>query len=484
MDSASPAPLLLWFRQDLRLQDNAALEAALRWQGPIIPVYIWSPEDEGEWAPGEAQQWWLYQALPDLDRSLQKYGSRLILRSGEAERAIPKLVEETGAGAVYWNRRYEPLVTDRDSRIKQDLLERGVKAKSFNSSLLFEPWMVSTGQGKPYQVFTPFWKNVTRGVVAGVVEVELDLLAEQAPEVWPSSLSVDALSLLPDIPWYKGIAEAWTPGEGEAQRLLAHFLQAGGVHYKDQRDIPGKAGTSKLSPYLHFGHIGPRQIWAATVEAGIDQTVGGKVFLKEVGWREFAYHVMFHFPYTIHEPLRSEYKEFPWKAEDAVLKAWQSGKTGYPLVDAGMRQLWKEGWMHNRVRMVVASLLVKHLLHDWKAGAEWFWDTLVDADLASNSLGWQWAGGCGADAAPYFRIFNPVTQGMKFDPDGTYIRSYVPELAKLDVPYIHEPWVAPDTVLRAAGIRLGDDYPLPIVEQKAGRQRALDALAKFKEMTS
>jgi deoxyribodipyrimidine photo-lyase len=480
MANESQSPILLWFRQDLRIQDNPALAAALETGHPVIPTYIWSPEDEGQWVPGEAQQWWLHEALSRFSKDLEDLGSRLILRTGPAEEVLESLASETGAVGLYWNRRYEPTVTERDARIKKRFKDRGMEAKSFNSSLLFEPWTVATGAGKPYQVYTPFWKNVTRGRVKSPVGVEDGLLVERSPRTWPESIALESLSLLPDLNWHESIAEAWIPGEAAARERLDRFLGEAAEEYGDKRDFPAVEGTSGLSPYLHFGHIGPRQVWEAIHEHELHESPGGQVYLKELVWREFAYHVMFHFPHTPDSPLRGEYKQFPWERDEATLKAWQRGKTGYPLVDAGMRQLWKEGWMHNRVRMVVASLLVKHLLHDWRDGAEWFWDTLVDADLASNSLGWQWAGGCGADAAPYFRVFNPITQGEKFDPEGEYIRKYVPELSKLEVPYIHQPWEAPASVLEAAGIELGRNYPEPIIEHKEGRQRALDALEQFK----
>lgn len=356
-----------------------------------------------------------------------------------------------------------------------------MEVESFNGSLLFEPWKVSTGSGNPYKVYTPFWKNVKDRSVQRPEESDLTNLQNRGPEKWPSSLRLGAFNLLPEARWYEKLESVWTPSELSARQRLQQFIKEDLEDYTDNRNFPSVSGTSGLSPYLHFGHISPRQIWWTVKDSGKASGKGGTTFLKEIVWREFAYHVLFHFPDTPESPLRAEFKEFPWDKDSEVLKRWQEGRTGYPLVDAGMRQLYEEGWMHNRVRMVVASLLVKHLLQPWQEGARWFWYTLVDGDLASNTLGWQWAGGCGADAAPYFRIFNPMTQSEKFDAEGDYIRRYVPELSKLEAPHIHTPWEASDSVLEAAGIRLGEDYPNPIIEHKAGRERALKAFEAVKK---
>ena len=474
----APKPILLWFRKDLRLRDNAALAAAMDAGREIIPVFIWDDEGEGNWTPGAASRLFLQRALESLKKDLEDHRLKLVLRKGGSQKALEKLLEETGAVGVYWNRRYDPAAVQRDSEIKRWLREKEWEAESFNSSLLYEPWEVSTQQGKPFQVYTPFWKRV--GALDRPTPIEVDLRKLRVPESFPETDSVASLGLVPDHPWVEKVDRYWEVGEASAEKILSDFLEDAVDDYKEARDFPAQHGTSRLSAYLHWGLIGPRQIWEAIVEAGREKSSGGQCFISEIGWREFAYHVLYHFPDTPESPLREKYEDFPWEEDEEVLQRWQRGKTGYPIVDAGMRQLWEEGWMHNRVRMIVGSLLVKHLLHSWSHGARWFWDCLVDADLASNTLGWQWSGGCGADAAPYFRVFNPMTQGKKFDPEGDYVRRYVPELADLPTKVIHEPWEASEEVLREAGVRLGDNYPNPIIEHKKGRERALAAFEKVK----
>lgn len=477
----SPPPVLLWFRYDLRLQDNPALQAALERGRPIIPVYLWSPEEESPWEPQGAQRWWLHRALESLRDALRERSLDLIFRRGPAGGELTSLLKTSGAKAVYWNRRYEPAIVERDSQLKKELQEDGVEVESFNGSLLFEPWKVSTGSGNPYKVYTPFWKNVKERTISRPQDLDLTQLQERAPDSWPSGVELDSLDLLPDHNWYEKLESIWTPSELSGRQRLQQFIKEDIKDYADTRNFPDVAGTSGLSPYLHFGHISPAQIWWAVQDKTDPTATGAHTFLKEIVWREFAYHVLFYFPDTPEHPLRSEFQDFPWEKDSEVLERWKQGKTGFPLVDAGMRQLYEQGWMHNRVRMVVASLLVKHLLQPWQEGARWFWHTLVDGDLASNTLGWQWAGGCGADAAPYFRIFNPMTQSEKFDAEGNYIRRFVPELAKLEAPYIHTPWEAPKSILEAAGIRLGVDYPKPIIEHKKGRERALEAFEAVKK---
>jgi deoxyribodipyrimidine photo-lyase len=434
-------PAILWFRQDLRLADNPALAAAMERGGAIVPVYIWAPEEEGGWPPGAASKWWLHGSLTALSSDLEKRGSRLIVRRGPAAETLARLVAETGAAAVFWNRRYEPAAIVRDKEVKAKLRSEGILAESFNGSLLFEPWTVMNSSGKPFRVFTAFWKAcMERPIPPRVADAPKNLYPLKR---WPSSLTIDKLELLPKIDWAGGLRETWQPGEAGAAAQLKRFLKQA-AKYESRRDRPDVVGTSRLSPHLHFGEIGPAQIWRAAPDS--------QPYLRQLVWREFAYHLLFHFPEAADHPLRPEFAAFPWKSDPAAFRAWTRGKTGYPLVDAGMRELWHTGWMHNRVRMVVASFLVKHLLIDWREGAAWFWDTLVDADLANNTLGWQWVAGCGADAAPYFRIFNPTLQASKFDPDGAYVRRWAPDSAQLT----------------------------PIVDHDEARRRALAALASMK----
>lgn len=474
---------LVWFRQDLRIADNPALTAAVEARAPVIPIFIHAPAEEGAWPPGGAARWWLHHSLKKLHEDLAERGSRLCIRaSGDSLSALRALARESGATRVLWNRRYEPAAILRDGEIKAALRSDGLESKSFNSALLREPWTVRTGSGGPFQVFTPFWRHCSS------LEDPADPLPApqvlRAPDVWPEALALESLGLLPRRPWSHGIQTAWAPGSAAARALLEEFLANTFEQYSDRRDRPGVRGTSRLSPYLHFGEIGPREIWHATrrfaLQRGQHTSWRESDFLRELGWREFAHHLLFHFPHTPEQPLRARYAAFPWKSNATALKDWQRGMTGFPIVDAGMRELWQTGWMHNRVRMLVASFLVKDLLLPWTEGARWFWDTLVDADLASNTLGWQWVTGCGADAAPFFRIFNPVSQGKKFDPDGAYVRRWVPELSQLADEWLHRPWEAPAAELRSAGVILGGTYPLPIVDHETSRLQALDAYGRIK----
>lgn len=473
------SPTILWIRKDFRIQDNSALYQAIEAGGPVIPVYIWAPDEAKHWVPGGASKWWLHKSIEAFAEQWEALGGKLILRQGNSSlEVLQDLIDSTGATRVYWNRRYEPDLRKVDSVIKRTLREASVDVRSFNSCLLNEPHTTSTGTGQPYKVYTPYWKSVKDRELEKPVQPDLEML--NFPTEFPRSEALDGFNLLPKIQWYRSFYPHWDVGEAAAKERLKTFLEKAVEHYDTDRDCPDIEGTSCLSPYLHWGQIGPRQI-AAALKARFDlRSKGPQVYLKEVYWREFAYNVLYHFPHTQDSPLREEYADFPWKHDDALIKAWQKGQTGYPIVDAGMRQLWETGWMHNRVRMIAASLLVKHLLQDWKVGAEWFWDTLVDADLASNSLGWQWSGGCGADAAPYFRVFNPIIQGKKFDTDGDYVRRFVPELRKLPAEYIHCPWEAPAAVLERAGVDLGGNYPEPVIEHSKGRERALKAFEAFK----
>lgn len=468
---------LVWFRSDLRLSDHPALYEAARSGTAILPVYIWEPDEEAPWQPGGASRWWLHHVLVDLDQQLRMLGSPLILRRGPSLPAIEQLIKEANVTRVVWTRRYEPHIIKRDEQVKKTLKEQGIEVESYNGSLLHEPMSIKTKEGKPYQVYTPFWKCYQLQSAP-----RLPLPAPRKlnpPRNWPLSLDITSLQLLPKIKWDAGFYQIWQPTEETAQQTLQQFCNSSVGQYGDQRDFPGTKGTSQLSPCLHFGQVSPNQVWHA-VQKMRSQHTGeylrqSEVYLKELVWREFAYHLLYHFPQTPSEPLRSDFLRFPWKDDARLLRAWQRGQTGYPIVDAGMRQLWATGWMHNRVRMVVASFLVKHLLIPWQRGAVWFWDTLVDADLASNTLGWQWTAGCGADAAPYFRIFNPMQQGERFDGEGTYVRQWVPVLAKLPGKYLHAPWTAPGEILKKAEIVLGKTYPHRIVDHAAARAKALQA---------
>ncbi len=474
----SDASTLVWFRLDLRLRDNPALAAALARGSPVVPVYIRDDAGEGAWPPGGASRWWLHHSLVQLEQALQRAGLRLVLARGESRNELLRLARECGAAAVTWNNRREPAAARQDDEIAAVLEREGLAVRRFRSGLLFEPEAITNRAGGPFQVFTPFWRRCREMTVAPPLRTRGGRWP--GPRRWPPSLALADLGLLPVTRWDAGLAATWQPGEDGAHRRLRRFMARTVDDYASGRDRPDLAATSGLSPHLHFGEITPRQIWAAAAARGRTSGVfpdgpGAQVFLKELGWREFAYHLLHHFPRTPERPLRNEFRRFAWRRDPAGLAAWKRGRTGYPIVDAGMRQLWQTGWMHNRVRMIVASFLVKDLRISWRRGAAWFWDTLVDADLANNTLGWQWSAGCGADAAPYFRIFNPVRQGRRFDPTGDYVRHWVPGLAALPTEWIHAPWEAPPGVLADAGIRLGDSYPLPIVNHDEARSSALAA---------
>ncbi len=460
---------LVWFRRDLRLADNPALRAALDAGHDIVPVYIHAPAEEGRWAPGAASNAWLHRSLHALDQALRARGSRLVLREGDSLATLKALAAETGAQAVYWNRRYEPAVQARDTGIKRALREHGLQVDSFNGSLLFEPWELATKQGGPYKVFTPFWRTALSRWKTRA--------ADPAPATMtrPSvrGLALDALRLAPAIGWDAGFWAHWQPGEAGASEALSVFID-GALHgYREQRDLPDRVGTSLMSPHLHFGEVAPwRILQALDGERSAARNADIDAYARQLGWRDFAHHLLHHFPETPERNLDRRFDGFSWApADEGALQAWQQGRTGVPIVDAGLRQLWHTGYMHNRVRMIVASYLCKHMRVHWLVGARWFWDTLVDADLANNTLGWQWVAGTGADAAPYFRIFNPVTQAEKFDPHARYISRWVPELAALPVKARFAPWQHPELLTQ-----LAPDYPrTPLVDLAAGREAALAA---------
>lgn len=466
------SPALVLFQSDLRLGDHPALQTALRRGGPVIPVYLWHPKEETPWEPGGASRWWLHHSLTALENGLNETGSRLLVRSGPTLQHLQAIVKETGATAVYWNRRYEPACIRREASWTKALRALEVEVHTFHGNILFDPERLRTKSGDPFQVFTPFWRRCLEETVEAPLAAPSQI---PAPKHWPASESIESLKLLPTLSWADGFSERWTPGYEGAQKRMRSFLKSHLACYSAGRDFPAEDHTSGLSPHLHFGELSPRQIWAAAGK----ETIGGRsdgaaeAFLREVGWREFAYHLLVHFPHTPEHALRKEFDQFKWEKNSKQLKAWQIGQTGYPIVDAGLRELWATGVMHNRVRMIVGSFLVKDLLMDWREGARWFWDTLVDADLAANTLNWQWVGGCGADAAPYFRIFNPILQGEKFDGEGAYIRRWVPEVATLPNTWLHKPWEAPQDVLAQAGIVLGKTYPAPLVDHGQARAEAL-----------
>ena len=462
---------LVWFRRDLRLDDNPALRAALDAGHLPIPVYIHAPDEEGTWTPGAASHAWLHRSLTALDQQLRERGSWLRVLRGPSRAALVDLARQCGAVAVYWNRKYEPATHARDMAIKRSLREAGIEAESFNGSLLFEPWELQNKQGGPYKVFTPFWRTAlsqwrTPALVAAPRQLP-------SPPALPAGVAIEALGLTPTVAWDRGFWEHWQPGQAGAHEALEVFID-GALHgYQDGRDRPDQTGTSRLSPHLHFGEIAPWRICAelqrhrsARLEADIDG------YVRELGWREFAHHLLHHFPDTPEHNLNPRFERFDWARPDhSLLQAWQQGHTGIPIVDAGMRELWQTGFMHNRVRMIAASLLCKQLRMHWRFGARWFWDTLVDADLANNTLGWQWVAGTGADAAPYFRIFNPITQAQKFDPQARYLTRWLPELAGLPLKARFAPWQHPQLLARhAPGYRA-----TPVVDLVKGREQALAA---------
>jgi deoxyribodipyrimidine photo-lyase len=463
----SMSTAIVWFRRDLRLADNPALTAAVAAHGTVVPLYIHAPNEDGEWAPGAASRWWLHHSLEGLDASLGRHRGSLQILEGASVDALRAAIEATGATAVYFNRLYEPRAIARDKVVRRALEGDGVEVASFNAALWCEPWDIVTQQNEPYRVFTPFWRNLRTRIddVRPVAEPSPMHLAKL-----PKTSSLDALGLLPTLDWARGFAE-WTPGEQGAQEMLELFADDAVGHYVEGRDLPARHGTSRLSPHLHFGEISPLQVAVGLRERVAKRKNGADIepYLRQLGWREFGHHLLYHFPKTPKENFNPKFNAFRWEKRDAhALRRWKQGKTGIPIVDAGMRELWATGWMHNRVRMLVASLLTKNLRQHWLLGEKWFWDTLVDADLANNAMGWQWVAGSGADAAPYFRIFNPVTQSEKFDPDGAYIRRWVPELANAPGRLVHAPW-EDEAFLRQSG------YPLPLVDLKRSREDALTA---------
>ncbi len=465
---------IVWFRQDLRLSDNAALYQACKECDVVIPVFIDDPLSESISSTGSASRVWLHHSLESLSSDIASHKSKLILRKGGSQAVLIKLISETKATHLYWNRCYEPQVRKRDEAIKSALKNR-LEVKSFKGNLLLEPWQVLKQDDTPYRVFTPYWKAFTQNLM---LTAPYATPSDFKPmKKWPSSLELTQLNLLPQKPtprWDKEMMFHWKVGEDAAHDVLHDFLEDGVQNYKEQRDFPAIGGTSLLSPYLHFGEISPLQVFHYSNSHKAqnphhDHGVGH--ILRQVVWREFAYSLLYHFPETVTAPLFEKYKRFEWRNNETDLKRWQQGKTGYPIIDAGMRELWKTGIMHNRVRMIVASFLCKNLLIHWHAGEAWFRDTLIDADIANNTMGWQWVAGSGADAAPYYRIFNPVLQSKKFDAKAEYIRRWLPELSELDIKSIHQP--TPEQAKQC-------NYPESMVDLKATRERALERYSQIK----
>jgi deoxyribodipyrimidine photo-lyase len=461
---------VLWFRQDLRLSDNAALTAALQQAETVLPVFV-LPDIQSEWPLGGASAWWLHHSLQSLSATLAEKGASLILRRGEPAQIIASLAQETGAATIHAGVCAEPAWRRHDDTLTDLLHGTGIMFTRHRTTRLFDPDTIRTKTGGIYGMFTPF-ANAVRAMPAPPPPARTPA-AIPGPHRPPKSDTLASWQLLPTKPdWSGGLQAAWQPGERAAQARARHVIQHTVSGYATGRNLPGQDLTSRLSPHLHWGELSAVWLWHAISRATIGE--GERVFLNELIWRDFAAYVLWHKPSLPDANLRADFNALPWRTDPAGLSAWQRGQTGVPIVDAGMRQLWQTGWMHNRVRMIVASFLVKHLLIDWRDGAAWFWDTLVDADLAANSTNWQWVAGTGIDSQPFFRVFNPVSQGQKFDSDGAYVRAYVPEIAALPNAYLHAPWTAPAEILRAAAIQPGTTYPKPLVDLAFGRQRALD----------
>ena len=477
------SPIIVWIRKDLRLFDNPGLYYAAEQSRSIIPVFIWAPHEEGNWSIGGAQKWWLHHSLVSFAGTLEKKGIRLIIKRGSSASTLCDLAAHTGAQSVFWNASFEPAEKERDTHVTKALHERSIETVQWDTQLLHDPDSVRTGKGTPYKVFTPFWRNIESNLVVSA-PLPAPQFKPESNQLSPiQSLHVDELDLLPKLNWADEFHDVWTPGENTASSRFDSFLDQSIADYNKNRDFPYMDGTSMLSPHLHFGEISPKTMWHEITQENRSATKDEKKgpYLRQLIWREFSYHLIHHFPHTAENNLRESFDRFPWSKNQDALVRWQKGETGYPIVDAGMRQLWRTGWMHNRVRMVVASFLTKHLLTHWLEGAKWFWDTLVDANLPNNTMGWQWAAGSGADAQPFFRIFNPMNQGKKFDPQGIYVKKWVPELEAVPKSFIHEPWLMPEQHQQRINTRIGLHYPKPIVDHKEAREFAL---ASYKNISN
>ena len=468
---------IFWFRQDLRLADNPGLSEAIS-KGIVLPIYIYDNINSNEYEMGSASKWWLHNSLEKLNDSLN---NKLSVYKGDALKIIESLTKSYDVESISWNRCYEPWRIKRDKNIKSEIEKKGIEVNTFNGSLLWEPFNILKTDGTPYRVFSPYYRK-------GCLNAAPPRIPLKSPEISSlfkdeyNELTIEDLSLIPKVHWFDEMEKLWKPGEVGAQEKLYDFLDDGLFGYKEGRNFPSQKNVSQLSPHIHLGEISPNQVWYAAKqkedETGIERDLAH--FLSELGWREFSYNLLYHFPTLPRENLQKKFDNFPWQENIDFLDKWKKGLTGYPIVDAGMQELWQTGYMHNRVRMIVGSFLVKNLLLHWHEGEKWFWDCLIDADLASNSASWQWVAGSGADAAPYFRIFNPISQGIKFDPEGEYTKKFLPELSDLPIKYLYSPWEAPADVLEQANIKLGENYPKPIVDLKESREKALDAFDKIR----
>jgi deoxyribodipyrimidine photo-lyase len=470
---------LFLFRNDLRLNDNSALSAALNSGQAVILLYVLDDSSGNNWPIGSASKWWLHHSLISLDADIKKLGGKLIIRKGSTVKILDEIIKKANVDKLYFSRTYEPAQRDTEEAIYSKWHEQ-IQIKRYGGYLLFEPEQIRTGNDSPYKVFTPFWRACLKQHAPLLSETRLSKKINFS-KIKIKSDKLDDWNLLPTKPdWAIGIKENWQPGEAGGKQTLKTFINTAIENYQEDRDRPDRMGTSRLSPYLHFGEISPVRIWHEVkqhISKNNRASESGMAYLRELGWRDFSTHLLYNWPDLPEAPFRKEFKHFTWKKNKKALLAWQKGQTGFPIIDAGMRELWQTGWMHNRVRMIVASFLVKHLLIHWKEGEAWFWDTLVDADLANNAASWQWVAGSGADAAPYFRVFNPILQGKKFDPDGDYVRKWIPELKNVSTKYIHEPWLAPKDMLSQNEA----EYPEPIIDHAEGRKRALDAYNNFKK---
>jgi deoxyribodipyrimidine photo-lyase len=448
------------------------LQAAIENDEPILPLYILDDQSAGIWANGAASRWWLHYALQSLHERLARYGAELYFFSGNTTQILVEICSLNQVKNIYCHAANEPWAREQQIRLKEALQNLGVTLRLFRSNELVDPDLLLNNQQQPYRVFSPFWRAASQQLFPKAKRTLVEK-AEWKTQKISNGESLDQLRLLPDINWDKGFHDLWQPDEKGLKHNL-RLIKKNIADYAEKRDFPANKVTSRLSPYLAFGQVSPARVLDFV---GMDRQ--SSRFVAELGWREFSRYLLYHFPESPEQALNKKYQAFPWVLDESAFNLWCKGETGYPIVDAGMRELWRSGWMHNRVRMIAASFLVKHLLIDWKKGAQWFWQTLLDADLANNTQGWQWIAGSGVDAAPYFRIFNPVVQSKKFDAEGVYIRQWIPELSDLPDKYIHEPWAAPREVLETCGIQLGEDYPFPIVDLKFGRERALEALKQI-----